>query len=136
MHILETISSKAMSSLNWEIAVFRRFFPIQNSFYLVLLHAGILMFCLLFPKNYHGPAFKHGCRNITELKATAGTGAIKLSWQKCRCKILFFHRYKGTWLLPPSGQAPGMAQGRQAGCLPATPALRLEDQRSAFLHLA
>lgn len=82
MHILATISSKAMSSLNWEIAVFRRFFPIQNSFYLVLLHAGILTFSLLFPKNYHSPAFKHGCRNITELKATAGAGAIKLSWQK------------------------------------------------------
>lgn len=139
MHILATVSSKAISSLNGETAVVKDFFfPNQNSFYLILLHRGILMSCLLFPKHYLDPAVKHGCRNVTELNAAAGTGARTLPCQKCRCKILLLqHHYKVTRLLPPPCQAPRMAQGLQAECPPATPAHRLEEQRdiSAFFHL-
>lgn len=90
MHILATVSSKAISSLNWEIAVFRRFFffPKTKQFFSCLNSCKSSDALCCFSKYHHSPAVKCGCWNVTELKA--GSAAAKLPWQKCRCKILFF----------------------------------------------
>lgn len=99
MHILATIPPKAISSLNWEIGIFRRLFPQTKQFLSYLTSCRNFDVLSSFSKALSVKLQSNSrCRHTTELKA--GTGDIKLPWRTCRCKILFIQHYKGIRLLP------------------------------------